>query len=93
MSSINDECCFICTEPFDTPTILDCCKSVFCLKCLLSALKAGGNKCPYCRNLIQNNKEYHVISNKSKKKEKAIIKEATTKTFEEMDKSEVLKKY
>jgi hypothetical protein len=91
IGSINDECCFICAEPFDTPTILDCCKSVFCLKCLLSALKAGDNKCPYCRNIIKNNKEYHVISAKPDKK-KVVEKKKCSKGFNVMDKADVLEK-
>lgn len=92
ISSINDECCFICAEEFDTPTILDCCKSVFCLKCLLSALKAGSNKCPYCRHVIKNNKEYHIISSKASPKEKIVEKKFTGKKFGDLDKPDVLEK-
>ena len=93
INSINDECCFICTEPFNTPTILDCCKSVFCLKCLLSALKAGGGQCPYCRTVIKNNKEYHVISKQSENKKKKVVEvQAKNKGFVDMDKPDVLEK-
>lgn len=90
MNSINDECCFICTEPFDTPAILSCCKSVFCLKCLLSALKVGHNKCPYCRAVLKSNRDYHVIGNKTKLAKNG--KNKPTKGFRDMDKSEVLEK-
>lgn len=93
IKSINDECCFICADTFDTPTILDCCKSVFCLKCLLSALKAGDNKCPYCRYVVKNNKEYHVISkNASKKSNTVSSKKKSKETFIKMDKADVLEK-
>ncbi|AYV85825.1 MAG: NAD-dependent DNA ligase [Satyrvirus sp.] len=91
MESIKNECCFICAEPFNTPTIMSCCKNVFCLKCLLSALKSCENKCPYCRHTIKDHKEYHVIGEKEKKKknpEKNII--TTSKSFGEMDKADVL---
>lgn len=91
IKSINDDCCFICADAFDTPTILDCCKSVFCLKCLLSALKAGNNKCPYCRHVVKNNKEYHVISkNTSKKLNSNSKKKQSKEMFEKMDKADVL---
>lgn len=92
INSIKNECCFICADTFDTPTILECCKSVFCLKCLLSALKVGENKCPYCRNLLKNNKEYHIISSKPDKKKKKVENKKTIKGFSEMDKYEVLEK-
>ncbi len=93
ISSISNECCFICADNFDSPTILDCCKNVFCLKCLLAALKAGGNKCPYCRHVIKSNKEYHVISAKPDKKIKVVSNEKkSTKGFDQMDKSDVLEK-
>ena len=92
ISGIKDECCFICAESYDTPTILDCCKSVFCFKCLLSALKMSGNKCPYCMHVIKNNKEYHVITNDSGKKKNKIIEKDTGKTFKDMDKADVLEK-
>lgn len=92
INSIKDECCFICAEEFDTPAILDCCKSVFCLKCLLSALKMAENKCPYCRHVLKSNKEYHIISDKSIKKKKSVEKKKNLKQFTDMDKSDVLEK-
>ena len=92
IKSIKDDCCFICADAFDNPTILDCCKSVFCLKCLLSALKAGDNKCPYCRHVVKTGKEYHVISATAEKKKKVAVEKKSTalKKFGEMDKSDVL---
>ncbi|XWV25868.1 NAD-dependent DNA ligase [Tupanvirus soda lake] len=90
VASINEECCFICADAFDTPTIVNCCKSVYCLKCLLPALKMGGNKCPYCRQTIKNNKEYHIISSKPDKKKKVVEKKKIMKGFDEMDKADVL---
>jgi len=88
IDSIKKECCFICAENFDTPTILDCCKSVFCLKCLLQALKVADNKCPFCRHVIKNHKEYHVITIKKPPVKKETMK--TGKSFGEMDKPDVL---
>ena len=91
IGSIKNESCFICTEPFESPTILDCCKSVFCLKCLLQALKLSNNKCPFCRCQLKSNKEYHVISSASKKKTEIVEnKSSTAKKFTDMDKADVL---
>ncbi|QGR54143.1 helicase [Moumouvirus maliensis] len=93
IKSIKDECCFICTEPFDTPAILECCKSIFCLKCLAATLKAAGSgaKCPYCRHVIKSNKDYHIISNKSGKLSKSLPgKKESSNPFNKMDKAEVL---
>lgn len=90
INSIRDECCFICAEPFDMPTILNCCKNVFCLKCLLGALKSGGNKCPYCRSQLKSNKEYHVIGKCTKTIDSE--KKPPVKEFKDMDKADVLEK-
>ncbi|AGD92654.1 putative helicase [Megavirus lba] len=89
IKSIKNECCFICTEPFDTPAILECCKSTFCLKCLATTLKTGGSKCPYCRKPIKSSKDYHIISTKCKKIE-AKPKKISMDPFNKMDKADVL---
>uniref|UniRef100_A0A6C0LQW1 RING-type domain-containing protein n=1 Tax=viral metagenome TaxID=1070528 RepID=A0A6C0LQW1_9ZZZZ len=93
IDSIKDECCIICADIYDTPTIVDCCKHVFCLKCLLSALKISDNKCPYCRYILKSNKEYHIIDNKNKLNDKKVIKKSiknTDKKFCDLDKADVL---
>jgi hypothetical protein len=92
IASVKEDCCFICADAFDTPTILDCCKSVFCLKCLLAALKMANNKCPYCRHVLESGKEYHVISSKPKKTAKAVVKKESIDPFKNMDKTKVLEK-
>lgn len=91
INSIKDECCFICADTFDTPTILDCCKSVFCFKCLLEALRIADGKCPYCRHVIKSNKEYHIIAAKPIKPVKNVKPEKRVgKLYNKMDKSDVL---
>lgn len=90
INSIKEECCFICADTFDTPTILDCCKSVFCFKCLIQALKTADNKCPYCRHVIKSHKEYHVISAESKKIVKKPVKTSKGKLFGDMEKTDAL---
>ncbi|AAV50855.1 putative helicase [Acanthamoeba castellanii mimivirus] len=90
INSIKDECCFICTDPFENPTIMNCCKSIFCLKCLLTTLKTVGSKCPYCRHAIKSNKDYQIISSggtSNKKKKSEIVGKYK---FNEMDKADVL---
>jgi len=90
VNSIKDECCFICTESFNNPTILECCKNVVCLTCLLASFKTSHNKCPFCRHQIKSNSEYHVIGSKDKKKSSKPKKESKGKKFAEMDKTDVL---
>lgn len=90
VDSIKKECCFICADNFDTPTILDCCKSVFCFKCLIQALKTADNKCPYCRHVIKSHKEYHVISTKPEKQVQKPTNKSTGKKFGDMEKTDAL---
>jgi hypothetical protein len=88
MSSIKDDCCFICADEFNTPAMLCCCKSVYCLGCLLESLKMN-SKCPYCRHVIKSNKDYIVIG-KKKKSELAKIKQSPYISFENMKKEVAL---
>jgi hypothetical protein len=94
IKTIKDECCFICANSFDTPAILDCCKNVFCLKCLLNSLQTGTGSCPYCRAIVKGSKGYHVIADPTLKKsesfEKSNKKSKTEKLFTDMEKSDVL---
>lgn len=90
LDSIKDECCFICCEPFDNPAILECCKNIFCLKCLLCSLKTCNDKCPYCRKVIKSNKDYHVIGSKNKKIKTKKEKFDNSTKFSSLDKADVL---
>lgn len=92
IESINKESCFICADDFDTPTIVDCCKSIFCFKCLLSALNAANNQCPYCRQILDNKKNKYRVIGKDKKAEetKKEEKKKGGKKFCDMDKTDVL---
>lgn len=87
VASIKDECCIICTDPFDTPTITDCCKTIFCFACLMMCIK-NGSLCPYCRQKMDVKKGYHVIESG------AITKNSKSKPknsqFREMEKKEIL---
>jgi len=92
INSIKDECCFICADVFKTPAVLDCCKNVFCLGCLITALHTSDNKCPYCRTIIKNNKGYHVISEKKPLEKKEVISKKQGECFDNMDKQDILEK-
>jgi len=49
--------CPICFEKYVTPTITDCCKNIFCSKCLLQACTINHtNTCPMCRQTINGTK-------------------------------------
>lgn len=90
INSIKSECCCICSEEFDTPTIMDCCKNVFCLKCLIASLNTTGNRCPTCRHDISY-KDYHVIQTQSQTRlsslDKADILEMILKYIARHDKT------
>lgn len=79
LDSIKDECCFICTENFKNPVITNCCKTVFCLQCLVTSLKSN-RSCPQCRYEMNSNKDYHVIDD-------SIIKSSTDTKIEKDDKN------
>lgn len=51
---INDEVCPICMDNFTRPSIVNCCKNVFCFECLTLSI-ANNYKCPYCRRKIGKN--------------------------------------
>lgn len=69
IESIKSECCFICAEEFNGPVMMNCCKNIFCLACLLSSIKKN-NSCPMCRSHIKSKNDYTLISNESNKKKK-----------------------
>lgn len=46
--SMNDEYCPICMDELTDPTLLDCCKTIFCFECLTLTTKKI-RKCPHCR--------------------------------------------
>jgi SNF2 family DNA or RNA helicase len=46
--------CIICLEPIEYPTIVTCCNNIFCGKCLLRNIIMN-QKCPTCREILDNN--------------------------------------
>ena len=89
VKTAKDECCFICACPYEMPAVLECCKSKFCLACLLRAMEHSQDKCPYCRQPVNGSKGYHVIGKKIKTKD-IPIKTISEPSFSTMDKSNVL---
>jgi hypothetical protein len=49
---IDDQECAICMEPYEHPTIVQCCYHIFCGKCLLKNSLIN-MKCPTCREGLQ----------------------------------------
>lgn len=90
INSIKNECCLICTEQFDNPTVLNCCKTVLCFACLIESLTTCRGTCPYCREKVDAKNGYHVISAEKQKKNKK--KEKKEEYFNECDKSVVFSK-
>ena len=93
LDSIKVECCLICTEKLDTPAIMDCCKNIFCMKCIIESLKTTKNKCPNCRTLITSSKQYHIIvdNTETKKKKKVSNEESFIKKEKHEIMTEILK--
>lgn len=67
VTSTKNNLCSICTNNYNAPTILHCCRVIFCFECLLTTLKSNGNYCPHCRHRIKNSKEYSVITDEERK--------------------------
>lgn len=91
IKSIKTECCLICADNFQTPVITDCCKAVFCLKCLLSSHTSLGKKCPMCRADMKSNKSYRVVIEKPTK-ESHDNKDILFETIDKTDALELLLK-
>lgn len=69
---INNELCPICMDNFTRPSIVSCCKNVFCFECLTISI-SNTYKCPYCRCRIGKN-NISLISDKTTLRDKDITK-------------------
>jgi hypothetical protein len=59
-----DDYCPICFDEYSIPTITDCCKNIFCSKCLLKTCVLNQtNTCPMCRQTISATKLLKSIVN------------------------------
>jgi hypothetical protein len=73
IKNMNTELCPICLDDFNKPTIIDCCKSIFCFECITMSYN-NKKECPLCRAHI-NNDNFNIIDNKNEfKKNKKEIK-------------------
>ena len=68
LSNIRTRCnsvcmCPICFDEPETPTLLSCCKSTFCMKCITNSLIRTNQKCPLCRQKLENKDLYVVGEN------------------------------
>lgn len=58
-----EDCCPICFDEYSIPTMTDCCKNVFCSKCLLkSCVLNQTNVCPMCRQTISATKLIKIVA-------------------------------
>lgn len=65
---LNDEYCPICLDNFNRPTILSCCKSIYCFECL-TITSGQSNNCPNCKSILDK-KNIHMFNNKKNKMDK-----------------------
>ena len=65
IKNYNNELCPICYDNFSKPiTITNCCKNLFCLKCLTKTMCISKKQsCPMCRTIFKNNQDFCVIDN------------------------------
>lgn len=66
-----EEHCPICFDDYSVPTITDCCKNIFCSKCLLKTCVLNQtNICPMCRQTICATKLLKTITNETAAEER-----------------------
>ena len=64
--NLNDNCCVICLDNIENPSILKCCNKIYCTVCI--ALSLGStNRCPNCKSSINVKEDLCVINNVIKK--------------------------
>ena len=64
ISSYNESMCPICMDDLSKPTVINCCKTVYCFDCLM-VTSASNNLCPHCRKYINKN-NIHILGDNSK---------------------------
>lgn len=64
IQNVSTSTCGICFEKYTKPTVMNCCKNIFCFNCIITTAHSLNN-CPYCRAPI-NIKELNVIGKKKK---------------------------
>ena len=85
ITGIKTDTCAICMENYKTPAMVNCCRNILCLECLLSSL-VSKNSCPFCRATITDGSAYSIISNtpmKTPKKKSGLL-------FSDMSKQVIL---
>jgi hypothetical protein len=68
----NFECCAICLDDVNNPTVTNCCQNVFCFNCIAMCISSKNN-CPTCRENLTLNKI--MLMEKSKDKDKDTVNE------------------
>jgi hypothetical protein len=63
IKNMNNESCAICLDDFNKPTIINCCKSIFCFECITMSYNSK-KECPLCRAHISNS-DFNIIDNKN----------------------------
>jgi len=71
LSNIRSRCnsvcmCPICLDEPETPTLVGCCKSTFCMKCITNSLIKTNQSCPLCRQKLEN-KDIFIVGENAKK--------------------------
>jgi hypothetical protein len=59
----NIECCSICLDNINNPTVTNCCQNVFCFQCIVFCISSN-NVCPMCRESLNLDKIMLIEQNK-----------------------------
>ena len=81
IDNVANENCPICLEKAEKPTLVPCCKQVYCFECLMYCLNASNNQCALCRTpcsfneciVVDNNYEKAEGKGKDKEKEDKLL--------------------
>ncbi len=62
IKGVKDKQCPICASNVENPCMTNCCKNIFCLQCLSTAIQYSHKKeCPLCRSTVDMNKIHIII--------------------------------
>jgi hypothetical protein len=79
IQKISDKSCLICTEPLEAPTMVGCCKNMFCAACIIEWMKVTPPKCPICREPIDSK---NLVTVSDTRKERVPLKTKTEAVLE-----------
>jgi hypothetical protein len=78
------DCCIVCMDTINNPSVVNCCQNVFCFSCLVTWISIKNN-CPNCRESLSIDKIL-IIKDAEKEKKDMEVKEKEQKELLEKEK-------